>query len=243
MTAMRDVILKDKLNLKGEQHITKITGFHLDDVLWGHSIHPNIVPYVEDIIGFDMKAIHTMVIHKPPEIGASGRHPFHQDLYYFPIRPAHAVVCAWTAMQKIDRQNGCLSVIPGSHQGVLLAHGYPDFLVNKAYHGVLNFSPPNNRVHLEMDEGDTVLFHPLLLHGSGMNRTNGFRKAISTHYASSSICHYIDVKGTIQDEVSKEVDELVQKYVKKRVQGSTNLKLSYQDLWRIKSRHIKGKED
>ncbi|CAF3979392.1 unnamed protein product, partial [Rotaria sp. Silwood1] len=24
--------------------------------------------------------------------------------------------------------------------------------------------------------GDTVLFHPLLIHGSGTNRTSGFRK-------------------------------------------------------------------
>ena len=31
-------------------------------------------------------------------------------------------------------------------------------------------------VHLEMEAGDTVFFHPLLIHGSGTNRTNRFRK-------------------------------------------------------------------
>ena len=41
-----------------------------------------------------------------------------------------------------------------------------------------------DRVHLEMAPGDTLLFHPLLLHGSGRNRSDGFRRAISVHYAA-----------------------------------------------------------
>ena len=44
------------------------------------------------------------------------------------------------------------------------------------YHGVHDFDPSSPRVHLEMGPGDTVFFRPLLMHGSGMNRTNGFRK-------------------------------------------------------------------
>ena len=44
------------------------------------------------------------------------------------------------------------------------------------YHGVRDFHPSSPMVHLEMGPGDTVFFHPLLIHGSGMNRTNGFRK-------------------------------------------------------------------
>lgn len=48
--------------------------------------------------------------------------------------------------------------------------------VNKMYHGVRDFDPNAPRVHLPMDTGDTVFFHPLLIHGSGMNKTKGFRK-------------------------------------------------------------------
>ena len=44
------------------------------------------------------------------------------------------------------------------------------------YHGIKDFDPSVERVHLEMEAGDTVFFHPILIHGSGMNRTNGFRK-------------------------------------------------------------------
>ena len=51
--------------------------------------------------------------------------------------------------------------------------------VNKMYHGIRDFDPNTPRVHLEMNAGDTVFFHPLLIHGSGMNRTKGFRKVSS----------------------------------------------------------------
>jgi ectoine hydroxylase-related dioxygenase (phytanoyl-CoA dioxygenase family) len=64
----------------------------------------------------------------------------------------------------------------------------------QAYHGIVKLGADPRRVHLEMDIGDTVFFHPLLIHGSGTNRTTGFRKSISSHFASSD-CYYIDVMG------------------------------------------------
>ena len=48
--------------------------------------------------------------------------------------------------------------------------------VNKMYHGIHDYDPSMERFHLEMEEGDTVFFHPLLIHGSGTNRTKGYRK-------------------------------------------------------------------
>ena len=53
----------------------------------------------------------------------------HQDLHYFPFRPADNIVCSWTAMEKVHRQNGCLVVVPGTHKGELQEHGYPDWEV------------------------------------------------------------------------------------------------------------------
>jgi phytanoyl-CoA hydroxylase len=41
-----------------------------------------------------------------------------------------------------------------------------------------------------MQPGDTVFFHPLLLHGSGRNRSDGFRRAISSHYAAAE-CRFL----------------------------------------------------
>lgn len=49
--------------------------------------------------------------------------------------------------------------------------------VNKGYHGIKNYNPEkDHRVYIEMEEGDTIFFHPILVHGSGSNKTDGFRK-------------------------------------------------------------------
>jgi len=240
MNVMRDITQKDKKEGKGELMITKIQSFHTDEVLWEYCAHPEIIKYVECFTGPNLKAIHTMLVHKPPSIGPSGRHPFHQDLHYFPFRPADRIVAAWTAMERIWRDNGCLSVIPGSHKiGELKRHHYPEFVVNKAYHAIEGISEQemDKRVHVPMEAGDTIFFHPLLWHGSGWNRTNGYRKAISCHYASS-FCYYIDVKGTTQDELAQEVQELGDKFLKKH---GYQIEFSFEDYWRYKSRLVKGK--
>ena len=45
------------------------------------------------------------------------------------------------------------------------------------YHGVKDYNPERDaRVWVEMDAGDTVFFHPILIHGSGANKSPGFRK-------------------------------------------------------------------
>ena len=121
-----------------------------------------------------------VILLQPPDPGTkSSRHPLHQDLYYFPFRPADRIVCSWTAMQKVHRDNGCLVVVPGTHTGQLLRHGYPQWSggVNKMYHGIMDYDvDEKDLVYLEMEPGDTVFFHPILIHGSGSNRTTGFRK-------------------------------------------------------------------
>lgn len=44
------------------------------------------------------------------------------------------------------------------------------------YHGIKDCDSNIPLLHLEMNAGDTVFFHPLLIHGSGANTTNRFRK-------------------------------------------------------------------
>jgi phytanoyl-CoA hydroxylase len=189
MTVMKDITIAKSEYTEGEKAITKIQDFCHDDELFEYCCLPEIIDYVKSVTGPNIMAMHTMLINKPPDSGSlTSRHPLHQDLYYFPFRPEQKIICAWTAMEKINRKNGCLVVVPGTHKGQFLKHAYPNWEggVNKMYYGIQEFDFKNaNLVHLEMEKGDTVFFHPLLIHGSGANRTNGFRKAISCHYAAS----------------------------------------------------------
>ena len=191
MLVMRDVMVAKGVVEPGsrEEAIAKIQDFHHDEVLFeGYAKSPKLLDQVEAFLGPDIKSVHNMLINKPP--GVDGRHPLHQDLLYFPFRPAEAIVASWTAIQRCTRENGCLVVVPGSQRGELLKHERPEWeYVNYLYVGAKGVGPHGGRVHVEMEPGDTLFFHPLLLHGSGQNRTRGFRRAISAHFASAR-CRY-----------------------------------------------------
>uniref|UniRef100_A0A1I7SIC9 phytanoyl-CoA dioxygenase n=1 Tax=Bursaphelenchus xylophilus TaxID=6326 RepID=A0A1I7SIC9_BURXY len=220
MVVMRDVAIAKSEFKSGERAITKLQDFNFDPVLFDFCRNPAILDVVGDLIGQEnLMSMHTMLINKPPDSGKlTSRHPLHQDLQYFPFRPADFICCAWTAMEKVNRANGCLVVVPRSHKGKLLDHDYPKWEggVNKAYYGIQDYDPNCPRVYVEMDAGDTVFFHPLLIHGSGANRTEGFRKAISCHYANGKLCDYIDVKGTNQEILEKEILDMAKAKCEKR---------------------------
>jgi len=194
MLVMRDVmvakgVVAPRTRMEG---IAKIQDFERDPELYSYVLEPALLDCVESLIGREVLSIHTMLINKPP--GVDGRHPLHQDLFYFPFRPADAIVATWTAIDPCREDNGCLFAIPESHKGELREHGDPGWeYVNLLYWeakrgaGESDYPEP---VPLIMDPGDTVFFHPLLLHGSGVNRTDGFRRSISAHYASDD-CHAV----------------------------------------------------
>ncbi len=193
MLVMRDVMVaKGAVETRSRSAaIAKIQDFHHDPVLFeGYARNPKLLAWVEAFVGHDMKSIHNMLINKPP--GVDGRHPLHQDLLYFPFRPAEKIVATWTALESCTRENGCLVVVPGSHRGELLTHESPGWeYVNYMYVGARGVGAHADRVHLEMEPGDTLFFHPLLLHGSGRNRSAGSRRAISAHFASAT-CQYLE---------------------------------------------------
>ncbi|XP_062928858.1 phytanoyl-CoA dioxygenase, peroxisomal [Mobula hypostoma] len=236
LTVMRDVVISKSEYVPDHQAVSKIQDFQNNEILFRYCCLPEILKYVECFTGPNIMAMHTMLINKPPDSGKkTSRHPLHQDLHYFPFRPAAQIVCAWTAMEKVDRNNGCLVVLPGTHKGSLKKHVYPDWPggVNKMYHGIHDYDPSHPRLHLEMEKGDTVFFHPLLIHGSGTNQTRGFRKAISCHFASAD-CSYINVKGTSQENIEEEVLEIGKK------KYNLDKDVSLADVWCFKSRLVQG---
>ncbi len=185
MLVMRDVMVAKGAVQPGsrQEAVAKLQDFEQDPVLYSYVTDERLLDCVERFVGHEVFSLHTMLINKPPNV--DGRHPLHQDLLYFPFRPADKIVAAWTALEPVTRENGCLVVVPGSQKDGLLAHENPDWEhVNAAYFGAAGVGADARRVHLEMEPGDTVFFHPELLHGSGRNRTQGFRRAISAHFAS-----------------------------------------------------------
>ncbi|XP_017780076.1 PREDICTED: phytanoyl-CoA dioxygenase, peroxisomal-like [Nicrophorus vespilloides] len=219
---------------RSEFTVNKIQEILYDEKFFDHyAAHPKIVEVIKMIIGPNVTAVHSMLINKPPDVHEEmSAHPMHQDLHYFPFRPANKIAASWTAMEDVTEKNGCLFVLPGSHKGPLFSHDYTESVKNKLYHGVFGFNDVP-KVMFPMEKGDTIFFHPLLLHGSGPNFTQGFRKAISVHYADSK-CDFINVIGTFQEGISKEIESVAEKNFK--------LKIHINTVWKMKSRLICGEQ-
>lgn len=197
MKIMQDVmVVKGAVLPESPLHgVNKLFCLEDDPVLNTFATYPKLVNCVQSIIGDAIYSLTSNVFNKPPKV--DGKHPLHQDIRYFSMRPVSSIVASWTAMLPTSRENGCLAVIPGSHHDGVLTHGSPDWqYVNHGFFGIDDVDI-ERRVHIEMQPGDTLLFHPLLVHGSGRNRTDQFRRAISVHYASAQ-CR--SPKGGWQDK-------------------------------------------
>ena len=132
--------------------------------------NPALVDLLTRLIGPNVQLHHTKMLVKPPEQGA----PFamQQDYPYFP-HERHTVVAASIHLDDTDLENGCLRVVPGSHeQGPLEDTGESH---------VLDL-PVEDGTPLPAEAGDVLLFNYLTIHGSGVNASSRTRRNVLFQY-------------------------------------------------------------
>ena len=236
LMVMRDVSISSTGAEAVGDNVSKLWDYYDDKPgLMDYTYEPMIQKYAEAFCGpHGLVATHTMLIRKMSDKDGSSVHPQHCDCNYFPWRASEAgkggfdtVVASWTALEHITEENGCLTVVPGSHKcDEILEHGYPDLgggKININYVGILGATPAMKTVSLRMQPGDTVLFHPMLFHGSLPNVTKKPRYAISCHFASAR-CKFVNVTGTLQDSLEKETREMARVIFRKRTQDRETIK-------------------
>ena len=121
----------------------------------------------------------SMYIFKQPGIGGEVR--WHQDATFFDTTPI-SVTTFWFALEDATLANGCLWVEPGGHRGPLRER----FVRNGrgASMEKLDATPwpdASSAVPLEVAAGSLVVFHGLLPHSSGPNRSPDSRHAYTLH--------------------------------------------------------------
>lgn len=141
-------------------------------------IDPRIGAPLTALAGMEPIAVQTMIYFKPPK--ARGQ-ALHQDQYYLRVQPG-TCVAAWMALDDCDEENGCLQVIPGSHNWPLLCTMKAD--VTQSFTDVTVPIPEGTEAKaMVMKAGDVLFFNGQLVHGSLPNRSeNRFRRALIGHY-------------------------------------------------------------
>jgi ectoine hydroxylase-related dioxygenase (phytanoyl-CoA dioxygenase family) len=127
--------------------------------------------------GLEPFAVQTMLYFKPP--GARGQ-AAHQDQYYLRVKPG-TCIAAWMALDPCDEENGCLEVLPGSQDWPVLCTIAAD--TTQSFTDVTVPLPEGAElVPVVMESGDVLFFNGSLVHGSGPNRSDRFRRSLVGHY-------------------------------------------------------------
>lgn len=106
--------------------------------------------------------------------------PWHQDNGYVSIEPANNVTI-WIALDDVDEENGCVWVVPRSHENGLLDH-----TPKGADSWFLNVPVEGDGVPAILKAGEAVAFTGLTLHRSKWNKTGRARRAFFLEYADAS---------------------------------------------------------
>ena len=130
------------------------------------------------ILGSEPYAVQTMIYFKPPS--ARGQ-ALHQDQYYLRVEPG-TCCAAWLALDDCDEENGCLQVVPGSHQLPVLCTVAAD--TTQSFTDVTVPVPEGMQVKpVIMRAGDVLFFNGQLIHGSLPNVSRDrFRRSLIGHY-------------------------------------------------------------
>jgi phytanoyl-CoA hydroxylase len=146
--------------------------------------HPRAVANLVEIIGADVKAMQSMMFVKAE--GKPGQ-AWHQDEYFIPTRD-RSLTAVWIALDDATVSNGCLWVLPGSHQAGII---YPERQIDdnrfdcttEAYRFPYR---DEDSVPVEVAAGSAVIFNGYLLHRSLPNSAPGsLRRAVVNHYMSA----------------------------------------------------------
>jgi phytanoyl-CoA hydroxylase len=149
-----------------------------DEVALDWMIEPRVAQALATLLGgLEPFAVQTMLYFKPP--GARGQ-AVHQDQYYLRAEPG-TCIAAWMALDPCDEENGCLEVVPGSHDWPVLCTIGAD--TTQSFTDITVPLPDGaDLVPVIMEPGDVLFFNGSLVHGSKPNRSDRFRRALVGHY-------------------------------------------------------------
>jgi len=142
---------------------------------------PEVGHILSDLLGAEAVGVQSMYFYKVP--GTPGQ-ANHQDYYYIK-NELNTLTACWIAMEDADEENGCLWVIPGSHNGPLLRHGrVRDTDEHEHWTDEVEGADVSGEIPVRMKAGEALFFHNLLIHSSTKNRA--VRRS-----RRSYVCHYI----------------------------------------------------
>lgn len=153
--------------------------------------NPMLVEEAAQLTGArQLRVWHDQIQYKPDTTG--GVNMWHQDSPAWPpLTPKDQQVTAWIALDDVDEENGCMSMVPRSYEwGV-----GPETLRQIERFDVLPETCDGHRIERVLRPvkvGCVHYHHPLTWHGSHENRSGRPRRAIAVHYMTEKTLYQED---------------------------------------------------
>lgn len=155
--------------------LVALNDMHLHSDLWLRTAcDPRLTGIVGDLIGPDVELHHTTLHAKPPEVGSP--FPLHQDNAFF-AHEGPGYVDTILHLDPAPEETGCLRFVPGSHR-----HGPLQHIRDGAPHLPTDRYRLADTTPVPAEAGDVILFSLWTVHGSDLNRTDRWRRAVRLGY-------------------------------------------------------------
>ena len=153
-----------------------------------------------------LKVWHDQIQYKPAEKG--GVNAWHQDAPLWPIILPMTEVSAWVALDDVDAENGCMSMVPGSHEWgnqMGFIRSFESYeAVPEEFEG-----KPVKVVRRPVKKGEVHYHHALTWHGSHANTSKRPRRAIAIHYMTDETRYVASGEHLMKPFVGVEDGELM----------------------------------
>jgi hypothetical protein len=144
-----------------------------------------IIDGAEKLLGREPYFYHSKVMLKEPRVG--GAWSWHQDYGYWYkdgfLYPD--MLSVLIAVDRANRENGCLQVLKGSHRLGRIDHNFVGEQTGADQQRLNLAFEEFERVYCEMAPGDVLFFHGNTLHGSDQNKSENPRFSLITCYTAS----------------------------------------------------------
>ncbi|RYY33701.1 MAG: hypothetical protein EOP59_17280 [Sphingomonadales bacterium] len=155
---------------------------------------PRIAAVLAPLIGGDLKQIINQLHWKTP--GSKGDFAWHQDSRFRKPDEAYrnlgmSYIQTGLAIDAHTVESGAMRFIPGSHlRGDIDLETSTEVLGNTMQDSVLEAAgfSPDDAVDLLLEPGDFAMWSPYLVHGSGQNRSDHFRRLYINGYVKAEDC-------------------------------------------------------
>lgn len=198
---IRNVVPKDLLE-EARAHVEWLTRKYPDlrpehfhhplirnDAFWARLVSDTrLVDIAEFFLGPDVACFTAHYICKPPYDGQPVL--WHQDGAYWSLSPMEALT-VWLAVDESTTENGCLRMIPGSHELPLhkpsVRTDRPNMLFSASDEDLVReWADKRGVVEIELQPGDVSIHHPNLLHCSEANTSAKRRCGLDIGYISTT---------------------------------------------------------